>query len=46
MLTMNSMELQNNQGGLNMEEKVYRSMKSVGVGNLVLGILIIVFGLD
>lgn len=44
MLTMNSMELQNNQGGLNMEEKVYRSMKSVGVGNLVLGILIIVFG--
>lgn len=28
-----------------MEEKVYHSMKSVGVGSLVLGILIIVFGI-
>lgn len=29
----------------NMEEKVYRTMKSVGIGNLIFGILIILFGL-
>lgn len=28
-----------------MEENVYRSMKSIGVGNIVMGILVIVFGI-
>ena len=28
-----------------MEENLYRSMKSIGVGNLVLGILVILFGI-
>ncbi|MBQ3600824.1 MAG: hypothetical protein II992_06430 [Lachnospiraceae bacterium] len=28
-----------------MEERVYRVMKSIGIGNLVLGILIMVFGI-
>lgn len=28
-----------------MEENVYRTMKSVGVGNIVLGIMIIVVGI-
>ncbi len=28
-----------------MEENIYRTMKSVGVGNLVLGILIIIIGI-
>ncbi len=28
-----------------MEEKLYRSMKSIGAANLVTGILIIVFGI-
>lgn len=27
-----------------MEEKVYKTMKSVGIGNLIMGILIIVLG--
>lgn len=28
-----------------MEENVYRTMKSVGIGNLVLGILVIIVGI-
>lgn len=30
---------------MNMEEKVYHTMKSVGIANLVFGILILLFGL-
>lgn len=32
-------------GGKIMNEKIYKTMKSVGVGNLVLGICIIAFGI-
>ncbi len=33
------------EGGMVMGEKIYKTMKSVGIGNLVMGILIIVAGI-
>lgn len=31
--------------GVRMEEKIYHTMKSTGISNLVIGILILVFGI-
>lgn len=45
MRIMHNMERPNREGGFFMEENVYRAMKSVGVGNLVLGIMIIIVGI-
>lgn len=32
-------------GGISMDEKLYKKVKSVGVSNLVFGILIMLFGI-
>lgn len=34
-----------NKGGIEMMEKIYHTMKSVGVWNLVMGILLVVAGI-
>ena len=39
------MSMLNKQGGRTMHEKIYGTMKNVGVGNLVFGIIIIVAGI-
>ena len=39
------MSMLNNKGGRTMHEKIYGTMKNVGVGNLVFGIIIIVAGI-
>lgn len=33
-----------NRGGISVQEKVYKTMKAVGIGNLVFGIISIVAG--
>ena len=39
------MSMLNKKGGRTMHEKIYGTMKNVGVGNLVFGIIIIVAGI-
>lgn len=33
-------------GGISMQERIYRTMGSVGIGNLVFGILLIIMGVS